>query len=101
MSTISYNIEELFILDLSPSQDTFWSHDNNTTSIAMPGIYSAVVYLIIFAWGSELKLESFKDSILDKIDVLVKGIVVEVKGRGKWVQEDGAAVKCQTPRQKK
>ena len=73
----------------------------SSISIAMPGIYSAVVYLIIFAWGSELKLESFKDSILDKIDVLVKGIVVEVKGRGKWVQEDGAAVKCQTPRQKK
>ena len=53
----SYNISELLISDMSPSQD-------------MPGLYSVVVCLLIFSWGSELKLSSYKDFILDKIDVL-------------------------------
>ena len=67
---------------MSPSQD-------------MPGLYSVVVCLLIFGRGSESKLGSYKNIMLDKVDVLVLGIVVEVKGRGKGVQEDGAAVKCE------
>ena len=56
---------------------------------------------LIFACGSEWKLTSFKNLMLDKTSVLVKMIlvVVEMKGGSEGseyrVQEEGVVIKCQ------